>query len=54
MNSKQHLTIEGLERIVGIKTFMNRGISNTLKLAFPNVTSVKRSVFVNQGNIDPN
>lgn len=54
MNSKQHLTIEGLDKIVGIKTFMNRGISKSLQLAFPNVSSIEKPVFVNQGIIDPN
>jgi hypothetical protein len=53
MNSKEHLTPEGLNKIVGIKTFMNKGISDSLKLAFPGVSPVRRPVFINQGLVDP-
>jgi hypothetical protein len=53
MNSKEHLTQEGLYKIVGIKTFMNKGISDSLKLALPSVYPVRIPVFINQGLIDP-
>ena len=32
---KEHLTIEGFQKIVGIKASMNRGLSYELKVAFP-------------------
>ena len=34
MNNKAHLTLEGLNRIVNIKAFMNLGLSDKLKAEF--------------------
>lgn len=45
---KKHLSKEGLEKIVGIKASINRGLSNVLKEAFPNVVVVKRPLIENQ------
>lgn len=45
---KKHLSKEGLEKIVGIKDSINRGLSNVLKEAFPNVVVVKRPLIENQ------
>ena len=42
INSKQHLTTEGLQKIVSIKAALNRGLFGTLKCAFPNIVSVVR------------
>jgi hypothetical protein len=42
INSKQHLTTEGLQKIVSIKAALNMGLSGTLKCAFPNIVSVVR------------
>ena len=39
---KEHLTKDGVEKIVGIKASINKGISEELKAAFPNVIPVKR------------
>jgi hypothetical protein len=36
MNNKQHLTLEGLSKIIGIRASMNKGLSETLSLYFPN------------------
>ena len=36
ISQKQHLTIEGLEKIVAIRASMNLGLSEVLKEAFPN------------------
>jgi hypothetical protein len=41
---KEHLKIEGLRKIVAIKVNMNLGLSNELKLAFPDVIAVARSI----------
>lgn len=43
--NKEHLTLEGLEKIVAIKASMNLGLSSTLKEAFTdNITIVKRPI----------
>ena len=45
---KKHLSKEGLEKIVGIKDSINRGLKNELKEAFPNIVLVKRPLIENQ------
>ena len=42
INRKEHLTMEGLKKIIEIKSSMNRGLSDKLKAAFLNVIPVKR------------
>ena len=44
MLKKEHLTIEGLHKIVSLKTSMNLGISPKLKSAFPDVIPVPRPI----------
>ena len=39
---KQHLTKEGLLKIAALKASMNNGLSEQLKVAFPNVIPVER------------
>ena len=39
---KEHLTKEGLIKILAIKASMNLGLSEKLKLAFPDVVPVER------------
>lgn len=51
--NKQHLTISGLHRIVGLKASMNQGLSDLLKTAFPNVIPEIRPLVVNQTIADP-
>lgn len=41
INKKEHLTSEGLLKIVSIRSAINLGLSDELKAAFPNVESVK-------------
>lgn len=53
--NKRHLTIEGLKRLVAIRSLVNKGLSNTLKEAFPNLELVN----INRCNVikeipDPN
>jgi len=50
---KEHLTIEGLHKIVAIRASMNRGLSDKLKSAFPNVVTVPRSIVELPPTIDP-
>ena len=54
--AREHLTHEGLKKIVAIKASMNQGLSEKLKLAFPDVVPVVRPLVENlQGKIiDPN
>lgn len=42
IQSKAHLTAEGLAKIVSIKTLMNKGLSDELKAAFPGILTVER------------
>ena len=51
---KKHLTKEELMEIVAIKASMNRGLSEKLKSAFPDVVPVVRPLVINQKIKDPN
>ena len=52
--NKEHLTIEGLTKIVATKASLNKTINEELKAEFPNVIPVTKP-FVNQNKIkDPN
>jgi len=42
LSRKEHLTIEGLRKIVAIRASMNKGLTDTLKEAFPNIIPVQR------------
>jgi hypothetical protein len=48
-----HLTEEGLRKIVGLKTYLNRGITDKLIEAFPNVVPIPRPEYVFKGIPDP-
>ena len=39
---REHLTVEGLHKIVAIKASMNLGLSDVQKKAFPDVVPVSR------------
>ena len=45
--NKEHLTLEGLNKIVAIKASLKRGLSSDLCLAFPNVIPVNKSLVQN-------
>lgn len=53
MNHKEHLKIEGLQKIIAIKGSMNLGLSEELRAAFPNVTLVQRPLVQLPEKIDP-
>lgn len=53
INDKEHITTEGLYKIISIKASMNLGLSDELKVAFPNVISIKRPLVKNQPLPDP-
>ena len=51
--NKEHLTKEGLKKIVAIKGSMNLGLSQDLKIAFNDVVPVERPLNINQKVLDP-
>ena len=53
MERKEHLTTEGLHKIIAIRASMNRGLSEKLKLAFPDVVRVERPLVELPQTIDP-
>ena len=53
MLNKEHLTPEGLDKIVGLKASLNWGLSEELKEAFPNTVPTKRPVINSQQILDP-
>lgn len=48
MNCKKHLTYEGLQEIVNLKSTINLGLSDELKEAFPNTISSLRLLVRNE------
>jgi hypothetical protein len=42
MLSKEHLSSEGLQQIINLKAIMNKGISDELKINFPNFKLIER------------
>ena len=50
---KQHLTKEGLEKIVSIKAVLNNGLSDQLKAAFPDIDPATRPQIKNKIILDP-
>jgi len=46
--NKKHFTEEGLLKIIAIKAAMNKGLSEYLKTAFPDVVPVPRPVVIDQ------
>lgn len=54
INKKEHLTSEGLNKIVSIKASMNNGLSKSLREYFPEVTPVVRPLVEDQEIKDPN
>lgn len=47
INAKEHLTMEGLHKIVSIKASINRGLNDELKVAFPNTIPTLKPLVVN-------
>lgn len=45
MTKKEHLTIPGLNKIVGLKSALNKGLSEDLVKSFPDVNIMKRPIF---------
>jgi hypothetical protein len=45
--NKEHLTMEGLKRLVAIKGSINLGLSPELKSAFPDITNTEKPLVKN-------
>jgi hypothetical protein len=54
MKNKDHLLLNGLEKIVAIKGSLNLGLSAELKPAFPKIVSIQRPLIENKIIPDPN
>jgi hypothetical protein len=54
MNFKEHLNDEGILKIVAIRSSMNLGLNDVLKLEFPDVIPVQRALVQFPESIDLN
>ena len=54
MNNKEHLTLDGLQKILFIKGSLNLGLSDEIKTNFPNISPIERPLIVDQKILDPN
>lgn len=53
VKKREHLTDEGLIKILELKSFLNLGLSEKLKEAFPNIIPVNRPEYIFKGIPDP-
>ena len=53
IQNKEHLTKDGLHKIVAIKALMKRGLPEELKSAFPNITPAERALVLDHKVQDP-
>jgi hypothetical protein len=53
INNGEHLTIEGIRKIIAIKAYMNLGLSSSLKQAFPDTIPVARPIIEVNKYINP-
>lgn len=53
MKDQEHLTMEGLKKIVAIKSALNWGLPDKLIMAFPDIKYLERLIIVNQEIKDP-
>jgi hypothetical protein len=53
MQRREHLTIEGLNKILSIKAVLNNGLTDSLNVAFPDIIPVIRPQVKNQIIPDP-
>ena len=54
MKNKEHLSIEGLQKIINIKASMNSGLSDVLKSNFKKIIPVERPLILTENITDPN
>ena len=49
VKKREHLTEKGLLKILGLKSFLNLGLSNKLKEAFPDIIPINRPEYIFKG-----
>ena len=54
IQNKEHLSKEGLHKILAIRASLNKGLTPELKAAFPHVIPIERSLAINKTIKDPN
>lgn len=54
VKNKEHLTSEGFQKILSIRASMNKGLSDSLKLEYPNIIPMEKPTKLNIEIIDPN
>jgi hypothetical protein len=54
MVRKEHLNLEGQQKIISLRASLNRGLSVKLKKSFPNIIPVTRPEFLASKILDPN
>jgi len=54
LKKKEHLTIEGLYKLLALKAVTNKGLPEVLKETFPNITSIERPSVFDSKIPDPN
>ncbi len=54
MKNKEHLTREGILKIIAIRVSMNLGLSNVLKTSFPDIIPISRLVVTDNKIKNPN
>ena len=53
VNRKEHLSFNGLDKIISLKASINKGLSDKLKVAFPNIIPVQRPLVKSPPIFDP-
>jgi hypothetical protein len=54
IKNKQHLDRKGFIKVLCLKASMNLGLSDELKLSFPDIKPISRPSILNKNTIDPN
>jgi len=54
INKKEHLTKQGIEKIISIRASLNKGLTPLLAEYFPNLVPVKRPITEFKGSLDSN
>ena len=52
INNKEHLTKEGILKLVSIKSGLNLGLTEILNNSFPSIVSEPRPLVLNSDNLD--
>lgn len=50
----EHLTLQGLKTLISIRASMNKGLSDKLKAAFPDIIPITRPLLNDRTIPDPN